>query len=52
MWEFNFTIDTSRSKKGRVKNIDSVGRHDNFDGLGGFESVKLIQQLEHSTLNL
>jgi len=49
--EFDFSINSSWSEQSWVEDIDSVGGHNNFDCLGGFESVKLIEQLKHSSLH-
>ena len=35
----------TRSKKGRVEDVDSVGGHNDFDVLGGFKAVQLIEKL-------
>ncbi len=41
--ELDFTVNTAWTEQGGVKDIDSVGRHDDFDGLCGLKSVKLIE---------
>ena len=39
--EFNFSINTSRSKKSRIQNINSIGGHNNFNFIGRFETIQL-----------
>mmetsp|Transcript_65689 Transcript_65689/g.174049 ORF Transcript_65689/g.174049 Transcript_65689/m.174049 type:complete len:201 (+) Transcript_65689:120-722(+) len=50
-WKFNFSIDPSRSDHCRIQTVDPVCRHDDLDVSSVVESVKLIQQLEHRSLN-
>lgn len=51
IWKLDFTVDTARTQKSGIQNIDSVGRHDDLDSLGSLETIKLIQQLQHSPLH-
>ena len=50
--ELDLAVDTARPEKGVVENVDSVCCHDDFDVLSGLESIKLVEQLEHSSLHL
>ena len=43
--EFDFPVNTTRSQQSTVKNVDTIGGHDDFDVLCRFETVQLIQQL-------
>lgn len=51
IWELYFSIDSTRSQQSRVENIDSVCCHNDFNSLSCFETIKLIQQLQHSSLH-
>mgnify|MGYP007096486916 CR=1 FL=1 len=50
--ELNLSIDTAWTEQGIIENVDSVCCHDNLDLIGGFETVKLVQKLQHGSLNL
>lgn len=51
MWEFDLSIQSTRSKKRRIEGILSVGGHDNLDVCGLIETVHLIQQLDQNSLH-
>ena len=51
IWELYFSIDSTRSQQSRVENIDSVCCHNDFNSLSCFETIKLIQQLQHGSLD-
>ena len=44
-------IDATRSHQSRFQYIDSLDSHDDFDVAGGFETVQLAQQFDHSALS-
>lgn len=50
--ELYFSINTTWSHQGRVQGVGSVGCHENFDVSSGFETVHLVYDLEHSSLDL
>ena len=50
-WEFNFSIDTSGPDEGWIEAFYFVRGHDNFDFCVGVETVQLIKELEHSSLD-
>ncbi|KAI6756744.1 hypothetical protein HG530_011342 [Fusarium avenaceum] len=49
--ELDLSVDTSWSQERRVENIETVGGHNDLDVLGGFETIKLVQQLKHGSLH-
>ena len=49
--KLNLAIDSAWPEKGRVKDVDSVGGHDDLNVLGSLKSVKLIEQLKHCALH-
>lgn len=49
--EFYFPIDAAWAEERRVKDIEAVGRHDDFDVLCGFEAVELVEEFEHRALD-
>ena len=49
--EFDFSIETTWSKKGWVQSILSIRGHDNFDVHWLVETIHLIQKFEKDTLN-
>lgn len=51
IWEFNFSINSTWSEKSRIKNINSVCGHNNFDIIWLFESIQLREEFEHGSLN-
>jgi hypothetical protein len=51
-WEFNFSINTSRSDQGWIQALYFVGSHDDFNFSMSIETVQLVQQLKHGSLNL
>ena len=50
--EFDLSVDTSGSDESWIKTFDSVCCHQYFDLSSCVESVELIQQLEHRSLDL
>lgn len=50
-WELYLPVDSAWSNESRVKGIDLVCSHDHLDFSVGIEAVKLIEKLEHSSLN-
>mmetsp|Transcript_22528 Transcript_22528/g.72949 ORF Transcript_22528/g.72949 Transcript_22528/m.72949 type:complete len:408 (-) Transcript_22528:387-1610(-) len=51
-WELDLPVDTPGTDHGRVQRIDAVGGHDDLDFAAVVETVELIQQFKHRTLNL
>lgn len=49
--EFNFSIDTSGPDEGWIEAFYFVGGHDDFDFGVGVETVQLIEEFEHSSLD-
>ena len=49
--EENLSVNTTRTDKGRVERLDLVGGHDDLDVTAVVETVKLVEELEHSALN-
>mmetsp|Transcript_6940 Transcript_6940/g.14375 ORF Transcript_6940/g.14375 Transcript_6940/m.14375 type:complete len:206 (+) Transcript_6940:4108-4725(+) len=49
--KLDLAIDSSGSEKGRVENVNSVGCGNDLDSVIRGESVKLIEQFEHGSLN-
>ena len=50
--EENLSVNTTRTDKGRVERLDLVGGHDDLDVSTIIETVQLVEQLQHSSLNL
>ena len=50
--EENLSVNTTRTDKGRVERLDLVGGHDDLDVSTIIETVQLVKQLQHSSLNL
>ena len=48
--ELNLSVNTTRTEQSIVKNVDSIGCHNNLDVLSGFETIKLVEELKHGTL--
>lgn len=49
--DFNLAIESSRSKKGGIEDVWSIGGHYNFDTAELIESVKLIEKFHQSSLD-
>ncbi|KAI6764693.1 hypothetical protein HG531_012580 [Fusarium graminearum] len=49
--ELDLSVDTSWSQESGVENIETIGGHDDLDVLGGLETIKLVQQLQHGSLH-
>ena len=49
--EFNFSVETTWSKKGWIQSVLSIGSHDNFYVHWLVETIHLIQKFEKDTLN-
>ena len=49
-WKLNFSIDSAWSDKSWIQTLNFVGCHDDLDFCLTVESVKLIEQLQHSSL--
>ncbi len=49
--ELDLTVNTAWTQQCRVENVDTVGGHDDLDVLGALESVELVEELKHGTLN-
>ena len=49
--EFDLAVDSPWSDEGRVKGFDLVRDHDNLDVPTGIETIQLVQELQHSTLD-
>ena len=50
--ELDLAVDSPWSDEGRVKGLDLVGSHDDLDVPAGIETIQLVQELQHGTLNL
>ena len=50
--EENLSVNTTRTDKGRVERLDLVRGHDDLDIATIIETIQLVQQLQHSSLNL
>ena len=49
--EENLSINTTRTDQSRVESVDLVGGHDDLDVTAVVETVQLVEQLQHSSLN-
>ena len=49
--ELDLPVDTTWSDERRVKGLDLVGGHDDLDVPSGVETIELVQELQHSTLD-
>lgn len=49
--ELNFPVNTTRSKQRSIEDINSISCHYNLDIFSGFETIELIQKLQHSPLH-
>ena len=47
----NLSIDTTRANEGRVQRLNLVGSHDDLDVTTVVETVQLVQEFQHSSLN-
>ena len=50
-WELDLPVDTTWSDERRVKGLDLVGGHDDLDVPSGVETIELVEELQHSTLD-
>ena len=50
--EQNLAIDTARTDQCRIQRLDLVRGHDDLDITSVIETVQLVQQLQHSALDL
>lgn len=50
--ELDLPVQTSRSHEGRVQGVWSVGGHQHFDVATWVEAVQLVDELQHSPLDL
>ena len=50
--EENLAVNTTRTDQGRVECFDLVGGHDDLDISTVVETVQLVEQLQHGSLNL
>ena len=50
--ELDLPVNPSRPDESGVEGLDPVGGHDNLDVTAGVEAVELIEQLQHSSLDL
>ena len=50
-WKLDFSINTAWSNEGRIKGLNSVCSHDDFDISSRVEAIKLIQKFQHSPLD-
>ena len=50
--ELDLAIDATGAQQRRVEDIEAIRGHDDFDVLGGFEAVELVEELEHGALDL
>ena len=49
--EEDLSVDTTRSDKGRVESVDLVCSHNDFDVSSVIETIKLVQKLQHRSLD-
>lgn len=49
--KFNLSVNSSRSCQGRIKGIRSVSCHQHLDVSSSFETIKLIDNFKHSSLD-
>ena len=49
--EENLTINTTRSDKSGIEGLDLVCCHDDLDMATVVETIQLVQQFQHSTLD-
>jgi len=50
--ELNLSVNTTWSNQSGVQRLDSIRGHDNFDVSPCVESVELVEELQHGSLNL
>ncbi len=50
--ELYLPVQTSRSHQGWVQGVWSVGGHQDFDVASGVKAVQLVDELQHSSLDL
>ena len=50
--ELDLSVDATWSDEGRVQGLDLIRGHDNFDIPPCVESVELVEELQHGSLNL
>eukprot|EP00955_Chlamydomonas_euryale_P009987 107350-Chlamydomonas_euryale.AAC.8 len=50
--ELNFAVNAARAQQRGVEDVNAVGCHEHLDLVGGFEAVKLVEQLKHGALDL
>lgn len=50
--ELDLPVQTSRSHEGRVQGVWSVGGHQHFDVAARVKAVQLVDELQHSPLDL
>lgn len=50
--ELNLTVKSSGTEKGGVESVRTIGGHDDLDVSTGVESIKLVDELQHGSLNL
>lgn len=50
--ELDLPVQTSRPHEGRVQGVRSVGGHQHFDVATRVKSVQLVDELQHSPLDL
>ena len=49
--KFNLPIDSTRSGESRIKGVRSIGSHEYLDVTPVVETIKLVDNLEHGTLD-
>jgi hypothetical protein len=49
--EEDLSVDTARSDEGWIKGVDLICSHDDFDVSSVIETIKLIEKLQHSSLD-
>ncbi|KAG9859468.1 26S protease-like protein regulatory subunit 6B, partial [Aureobasidium melanogenum] len=50
--ELDLSVKTTRTEKGGIQSVGTVGGHDDLDVTGLIETIHLVEQLEQDTLNL
>ncbi|KAK0948834.1 hypothetical protein LTS01_025954, partial [Friedmanniomyces endolithicus] len=49
--ELNLPIYPPRPQESRIQDIEAIGGHDDFDALGGLETIELVEELQHRALD-
>mmetsp|Transcript_17068 Transcript_17068/g.33393 ORF Transcript_17068/g.33393 Transcript_17068/m.33393 type:complete len:370 (-) Transcript_17068:293-1402(-) len=52
LWQLNLAIKTTRTHQGRIQYVGAVSGGDNLDLIVRSKTIKLVEELQHSTLHL